>query len=92
MPVLPRLSSRPPDSQLSTSRPTMRAARITSVFSTPWISAMVTMSPFATWPISWPSTAATCSRSICSSRPVLTATSELFFVMPVAKAFISGAS
>jgi len=48
----PPSRSRPPDSQLSTSRPTTRAATITSVFSTPWIRVSVTMSPLATWPIS----------------------------------------
>ncbi len=65
---------------------------MTNVFTTPCISAIVIMSPFATWLISWASTA---SASFCDmplSRPVLTATSALLRRAPVANAFISGVS
>ena len=48
------------------------------------------MSPFATWPISCPSTARTSSGRMFSSRPVLTATSALFLLAPVANAFGCG--
>ena len=70
----------------------MRARKITNVFSTPWMSAMVTMSPLATWLTSWPSTASASSRLIARSNPVETATSELLRLGPVANALISGAS
>ena len=48
------------------------------MFTTPWISVSVTMSPFATCVISWPSTASTSLRLMPRSRPVLTATSASF--------------
>ncbi len=51
---------------------------------------MVTMSPFFTWLISWASTASTSSEVMRCSRPALTATSALFLLAPVAKAFGSG--
>ena len=72
--------------------PTTRASTMTKVFNTPCNSAIVTMSPLATWLISWPSTASASSRSICCSRPVDTATSALLRLAPVAKALISGPS
>ena len=71
-------------------RPTTRARKITKVLSTPWIRAMVTMSPLATWLTSCASTASASSRLIARSRPVDTATRELLRVGPVAKALISG--
>src|SRR6266852_2110823 len=72
---------------LSTMKPTTRDRKYTKVLSTPWIRVSVTMSPLATWLISWPSTASTSSRLIDSSRPVETATSAEFLNAPVAKAF-----
>ncbi len=72
--------------------PMMRAKKMTNVFSTPCNKVMVTMSPFATWVISWPSTASACGRDMLRSRPVLTATSAALRRAPVAKAFISSAS
>ena len=71
--------------------PMMRAKNMTKVFTTPWISVSVTMSPLATWPISWPSTASTSSCDMCVSSPVDTATSALFLFDPVANALGSGA-
>ena len=65
---------------------------MTNVLSTPWISAIVTMSPLATWLISWPSTASASSRLMLCRRPVETATSDLLRFQPVAKALMSGAS
>ena len=65
----------------------MRDRNTTNVFTTPWISVIVTMSPLATWPISCPSTASTSSRFIDCSRPVETATSEEILKAPVANAF-----
>jgi purine-cytosine permease-like protein len=56
------------------------------VFTTPWISVSVTMSPFATWLISWPSTASTSSRFMPRRSPSLTATSAASRRAPVAKA------
>ena len=53
---------------------------------------MVTMSPLATWASSWPSTPCTASLSMCSSKPVLTATNARALVGPVAKALTSGLS
>ncbi len=50
------------------------------------------MSPFATWLISWPTTASTSSLFIRWSRPVLTATRASLRFQPVAKAFGSGES
>ena len=55
--------------------PITRDRKSTKVFTTPWISVSVTMSPFATWLTSWPSTASTSSRFMRCSSPVLTATS-----------------
>src|SRR3972149_161363 len=52
--------------------------------------ASVTMSPFATWLISCPSTASASSLSMAASNPVLTATRALLRLMPVAKALMSG--
>ena len=49
------------------------------------------MSPLATWLTSCPSTAWTSPRSIRSSSPVLTATSALSRLAPVANAFATGA-
>ncbi len=69
-----------------------REKKMTKVFSTPWISASVTMSPLATCETSCASTASASSRSMALSRPVDTATSALLRRMPVAKAFTSGAS
>ncbi|CFN65339.1 Uncharacterised protein [Bordetella pertussis] len=53
---------------------------------TPWIRVRVTMSPLATCATSWPSTAATSSSVMLSSRPVETATSESLRNAPVANA------
>src|SRR5882672_1287094 len=72
---------------LSTMKPTTRDRKNTKVLSTPWMRVRVTMSPLATWVISWPSTASTSSRLIDSSKPVETATSAEFLNAPVAKAF-----
>ena len=66
--------------------PTTRERKKTKVFSTPWISVSVTMSPFETWVISWPRTASTSVRSIVSSSPVDTATSDESRKAPVANA------
>ncbi|MCY1446818.1 hypothetical protein D9M71_634050 [compost metagenome] len=74
---------------LSTKLPMIRAKNITKVFTTPCTSARVTMSPLATWPISWASTALTSSGEKRSSRPWLTATSASFLFHPVAKALAS---
>src|SRR3954470_11068909 len=63
--------------------PTTRDRKKTNVFSTPWMSVSVTMSPFDTCVISWPSTASTCWRSIDSRRPVDTATSAELRNAPV---------
>jgi hypothetical protein len=71
---------------LSTMLPITRDRNTTKVFITPWISAIVTMSPLATWATSWPITASTSSRFIDCSRPVETATSAEFLKAPVAKA------
>ena len=76
----------------SITRPTSRDSTITKVFSTPCSSAIVTMSPLATWLTSWASTASASARSIARNRPVDTATRELLRLGPVAKALISGAS
>src|SRR6266581_4820948 len=70
----------------STAKPTTRARNTTKVLTTPWIRVSVTMSPLATWLISWPSTASISSRFMDSSRPVETATSAEFLKAPVAKA------
>ena len=70
----------------STSEPIRRLANTTKVFITPWISAMVTMSPLATCATSWPMTASTSSRVMPRSRPVETATRAEFLNAPVAKA------
>ena len=72
--------------------PMMRDRKITNVFTTPWISASVTMSPLATWVSSCPSTAWIASLSIEASSPVLTATSALSRRGPVANAFGCGES
>src|SRR5436190_1073873 len=45
-------------------KPTTRERKKTKVFSTPWMSVSVTMSPFDTCVTSWPSTASTCCRAI----------------------------
>ena len=71
---------------LSTKLPITRDRNTTKVFITPWISAIVTMSPLATWATSWPITASTSSRVIDCSKPVDTATSAEFLNAPVAKA------
>ena len=71
---------------LSTIEPMIRAKNTTNVLTTPWISVSVTMSPFATCAISWPSTASTSSLFIDCSRPVETATSAEFLNAPVANA------
>ncbi|MNT58140.1 hypothetical protein D3C72_1955580 [compost metagenome] len=63
-----------------------RERKTTKVFITPWISAMVTMSPLATWATSWPITASISSRVMPCSNPVDTATSAEFLNAPVAKA------
>ena len=65
---------------------------MTNVFTTPCISASVTMSPLAACATSCPSTASASFRVICCSKPVDTAMSELFLLMPVAKALTSGDS
>ena len=70
----------------------MRAKKKTKVLTTPCTSASVTMSPLATWLTSCASTASTSSRVMLRRRPVLTATSAESRLMPVAKAFGSGAS
>ena len=70
----------------------MRDRKITNVFTTPCSSVSVTMSPFATWLTSWPSTASTSRSDSRENSPVLTATSALLRVGPVAKAFTSGES
>ena len=62
------------------------------MFTTPWISVSVTMSPLATCVISWPSTASTSLRLMLCRRPELTATSAASRRAPVAKAFGSGES
>src|SRR5450830_69246 len=80
---LPSLRSK----TLSTKKPTTRAMNTTKVLTTPWIRVKVTMSPLATWAISWPSTASTSSRFMFCNRPVDTATSAEFLKAPVAKAF-----
>ena len=77
---------------LSTMLPIRREATNTKVFTTPWISVSVTMSPFATWLTSWPSTASTSLRFMRCRSPVLTATSDLSRRAPVAKAFGAGES
>ena len=74
----------------STMCPITCAKKNTKVFTTPWISASVTMSPLAIWVTSWPITASASSWLICCNRPVDTATSALLRLMPVAKAFMSG--
>src|SRR5262245_5967238 len=63
-----------------------RERKMTKVFTTPWISVRVTMSPLAMCETSWPSTASTSSRSMLCSRPVDTATRAEFLNAPVAKA------
>src|SRR5690554_2447185 len=70
----------------STRWATTRAKNITKVFTTPCTSARVTMSPLATWPISWASTARTSSGRMRLSRPAETATRASFLFQPVAKA------
>ena len=72
--------------------PTMRDRKMTKVFTTPWISVSVTMSPLATCVISCPSTASTSLRFMLCRSPELTATSAASRRAPVAKAFGSGES
>ena len=60
---------------------------ITKALRTPWTSVSVTMSPLATWLISWPRTARSSSFDICPMMSVETATSAWFLNAPVAKAF-----
>ena len=81
-----------PKIALSTMPPMMRDRKMTKVFTTPWISVRVTMSPLAMWAISWPSTASTSFCRMDCSRPVLTATSALLRLAPVAKALGCGDS
>ena len=65
---------------------------MTNVLTTPCISASVTISPLATWVISCARTASISSLCILLRRPLLTATRALLRLIPVAKAFTSGAS
>ena len=69
-----------------------RAKKITKAFTTPWISVIVTMSPFWMWDTSCARTPSTSSRRMPRSRPVETATSERLRLGPVAKALTSGES
>ena len=70
----------------------MREKKNTKVFTTPWISVSVTMSPFATWLTSCASTASASCCDMLASSPVLTATSDASRRAPVANAFGSGES
>ena len=64
----------------------------TNAFTTPWMSVMVTMSPFATWAISCARTPSISCLPMARNRPLDTATRLRFFEGPVAKAFTSGES
>ena len=64
-----------------------REKKMTNALRTPCTRASVTMSPFATWLISCPSTALSSSRVICPMMSVDTATSAWFLNAPVANAF-----
>ncbi len=76
-----------PPIALSTAYAMMRERNSTTAFSTPCTRVSVTMSPFTTWLISWPSTASSSERSICAMIWSETATSALFLNAPVANAF-----
>ena len=57
------------------------------MLTTPWSNARVTISPLATWLTSWPEHGLDLTLVEAAQKPVLTATSALFRLMPVAKAF-----
>ena len=59
---------------------------MTKVLTTPCTKDSVIMSPLATWPISWASTARASRSSKRLNKPLLTATSALLRFQPVAKA------
>ena len=82
-PPLPRRLPLPPESTEASTREKKR----TNALRTPWTRVSVTMSPFATWLISWPSTALSSSLVIWPMMSVETATSAWFLNAPVAKAF-----
>ena len=69
-----------------------REANITNALTTPWMSVMVTMSPFWMCDTSCASTPSTSSRRMPRSRPDDTATRLRDLLGPVANAFTSGES
>ena len=71
---------------------TTLARNMTNALTTPWMRAMVTMSPLAMWATSWARTPSVSSSSILAKRPVETATRELPRLRPVAKALMAGDS
>ena len=69
-----------------------REANSTNALTTPWISAIVTMSPLGMCDISCASTPSTSSRRMPRSRPDDTATRLRDLLGPVANALTSGES
>ena len=76
--------------ELATAVAITRDKKITKVFNTPCNNAIVTISPLEIWEISCAKTASASASVMLFNNPVLTATKELLFVAPVAKAFTSG--
>ena len=70
----------------------MRAKKMTNALTTPWMSVIVTMSPFWMCETSCASTPSTSSRRIERISPLDTATRLRFLLGPVANAFTSGES
>ena len=85
--AMPRPSSRSPR---GSRKSTARERNITKALITPCSRVMVTMSPLATWLISWASTASSSAGGIPLRMPVDTATRARLGEGPVAKAFHSG--